>query len=289
MGFITERFDKPRATPTRGGFRGFTLIELLVVITIIALLIAIVLPALGKGRAAARVVQCQAMLRQFGVANYNYALAHRDFCVPMNDSTQAPPGLAAPTWSVFWTQNRLYRDMLNTDLAVPTGLSGGALADALERFPTAYICPDAAAARLDVLEGRNPIWKSYGQNYSAFATIAPPGGRVFGNGTELGGPPTNFSGYRLTQMKRPSESMFMADGVDRWLDPRFRDYQSESDNPLSVVPGIAFRHNGGAAYVCFDGHVTFRLREAYDPATVDGARVWNVGHVNPNNGQRSAD
>ena len=53
--------------------RGFTLIELLVVMVIIALLVGLLLPALGRAREEARKTQCRSNLRQIGLAMNIYA------------------------------------------------------------------------------------------------------------------------------------------------------------------------------------------------------------------------
>ena len=66
--------------------RAFTLIELLVVISIIALLIAILLPALGSARWVAQISQCSSNFHQAGVATANYAVDH-DGMLPAGDMT----------------------------------------------------------------------------------------------------------------------------------------------------------------------------------------------------------
>lgn len=63
--------------------RGFTLIELLVVISIIALLVAILLPALSSARAAAQTVHCASNQRQIGIGFSIYGQEYNDYIIPL--------------------------------------------------------------------------------------------------------------------------------------------------------------------------------------------------------------
>jgi prepilin-type N-terminal cleavage/methylation domain-containing protein len=67
----------PRPHSVSRRSRGFTLVELLVVIGIIAILIAMLLPALNRAREQARRVRCLSNMRQLTIAWLNYAQAHK--------------------------------------------------------------------------------------------------------------------------------------------------------------------------------------------------------------------
>lgn len=73
--------------------RGFTLIELLVVISIIALLISLLLPAVGEVRRQGRLIKCVANVRQHGTAAATYASQNRDWLPNAPEGTQ-PAGEA---------------------------------------------------------------------------------------------------------------------------------------------------------------------------------------------------
>jgi len=62
--------------------KAFTLVELLVVISIIALLLAIMMPAMQKARAQAKSVVCLTMIKQIGLALGTYAASNRDTVPP---------------------------------------------------------------------------------------------------------------------------------------------------------------------------------------------------------------
>jgi prepilin-type N-terminal cleavage/methylation domain-containing protein len=73
------------AMHTRRPRSGFTIVELLVVVSIIALLIGILLPAIGKARDQARLTMSQTNMRQLAVAHANYAAEWGDAQMSLAD------------------------------------------------------------------------------------------------------------------------------------------------------------------------------------------------------------
>jgi len=76
--------------------KGFTLIELLVVIAVIALLLAIMLPALQRAREQAKTVACRSKLRQFGVTFATYDVYSNKL-----DGKRYEPGSPDQFWFYF--------------------------------------------------------------------------------------------------------------------------------------------------------------------------------------------
>ncbi len=101
---MLEHAIRPSNSPVSAGF---TLVELLVVVAIIALLLALLIPALGEARRLARAVNCMSNMRQLEIAHHSYVTAHRGTMIDVGLAHGGLHGDEQSTWvntlKDFWT------------------------------------------------------------------------------------------------------------------------------------------------------------------------------------------
>ena len=95
----------------RGKMRIFTLIELLIVIAIIAILAAMLMPALGKARESARRTQCASQYKQIGTALGMYMNDYADYLPGPNYSRPYPPLGKADSNNFVYALDTLYQEL----------------------------------------------------------------------------------------------------------------------------------------------------------------------------------
>jgi prepilin-type processing-associated H-X9-DG protein/prepilin-type N-terminal cleavage/methylation domain-containing protein len=278
----------------------FSLVELLVALAILALIIALLLPTIGKARAAAQRSQCLANLRQFALADQMYLNEWKDWHIP---ALQDAGAAFSSSYSRSWAANLIVRRHLQqpiVDAGTPTSpTSLVSSAYATHYLMPGLICPSAPPTNSwihrDGWELRSPVG-SMGMNITGVDVTLDPNHaeqdgitdpsetpQALPSGGSIG---AGFHGYKRSQVKRPSEKLMFCDSLSLYVnitgsgnkpgapllsDGRERDYDviRERTGAGTLPDGrkfdadrnVAWRHNDYANIVFFDGHAESRHKD----------------------------
>lgn len=254
---------------------GFTLIELLVVISIIALLVGILLPALGKARGTAKTSACLSNVRQVGIASQAYVADNKDYYVLFSYVLNYQPYLsnslssgALPNGGTVPTDQRY----LWTNKLVEDGFLPGM---------TAYICPTLETTNDDFMDAMtasvHPQWKRdtgdwykvhYGMNLYMGTML--PGGN--GSGINpLAYPDLAVRSPSASIIRNPSETIYFADSKNRAMETGSPAYGNTFGYSAGETAGIAYLYPGAESSPTRSyGHADARHNSAINVAFADG-------------------
>jgi len=243
--------------------QAFTLIELLVVIAIIAILAALLLPALAKAKLKAQQIGCLNNYRQLQFCWQMYCDDNRD-TLPANEAINISYNRAALSVGVnSWLQGNAWTD---TSL---TNIQRGALFN-YNKSVNIYKCPGDVSTVRD--KGQIPRTRSVSMNMYMNVRGDPTDSdyrRCWHKMAQIRNPgPTKAIVFLDEHEKSIQQSAFGINAPDRWW---------LFGTPLwTWISFPATRHNNGCSFSFADGHAeTWRWLEP-NTARISSMNVWTV-------------